>query len=75
MTSITTGFTAIYAYYAYTDDEDEKEKFHDFWTWVTLPISITAMAISFSLKPRREDRPYKTLLYAQYFLYVFASTF
>lgn len=75
MACITFGFTAIYACYAYKDDEVEKEKMFDFWTWIALPIPVTVMAISFVLKPRQEDRPYKIFLYTQYFLYCFVSIF
>ncbi|GMH86571.1 hypothetical protein TL16_g10591 [Triparma laevis f. inornata] len=64
MECITTGFPALYAYYAYTGDE----KVWKFWTKIILPMSATAMAISFALKPRREDRAYKVFLVLQYVL-------
>ncbi|GMI18140.1 hypothetical protein TrLO_g4609 [Triparma laevis f. longispina] len=46
MACITTGYAVLYTYFVYIEDEDEKEKIYDFWTWATLPISLTAMGIS-----------------------------
>ena len=42
------------------------EKFFKFWLFTIMPIAIGAMAVSFLLKPRRNDRQYKTFLYFQY---------
>ncbi|GMI02040.1 hypothetical protein TrVE_jg672 [Triparma verrucosa] len=71
MACITSGFTALYAYFARTGDE----KVNKFWTTIILPISATAMAISFALKPRREDRAYQLFLVLQYVLFTFVSEF
>ncbi|GMH47155.1 hypothetical protein TrVE_jg3053 [Triparma verrucosa] len=71
MACITTGFTALYAYFAQTSDE----KVSVFWIWITLPIAISAMSISFVLKPKREDRAYKVALLFQYVLFSFVSEF
>ncbi|GMH77073.1 hypothetical protein TrLO_g9487, partial [Triparma laevis f. longispina] len=75
MACITTCATLMYAYFAYSSDEDEKAKIAKFWGWSILPIFVTTMAISFMLKPRREDRKYKTLLYIQYFVLSYVSEF
>lgn len=75
MACITTCYTALYAYFAYLSDEDKKEKIYKFWTWVTLPISVTAMSTSFVLKPRREDLPYKIFLYVQFFVFAYLAEF
>ncbi|GMH95309.1 hypothetical protein TL16_g13124 [Triparma laevis f. inornata] len=75
MACLTYGRTAIFAYYAYSSDEQEQEKIRKFCVWIEVPITVTAMSISFTLKPRREDRLYKIFLYVQYFAYTFVSTF
>ncbi|GMH75197.1 hypothetical protein TrLO_g13284 [Triparma laevis f. longispina] len=75
MACITTGSAAVYAYCAYSSDEEEREKINKFWGWIMLPISMTAMGISFALKPRREDRPYTIFLYAQCFTYAYGREF
>mmetsp|Transcript_9626 Transcript_9626/g.17488 ORF Transcript_9626/g.17488 Transcript_9626/m.17488 type:complete len:986 (+) Transcript_9626:120-3077(+) len=71
MACITNGYTSVYAYYAYSSDE----KVYEFWSWIILSISVLAMAISFFLKPRREDLRYKIFLYFQYFGFAFISDF
>ncbi|GMH98487.1 hypothetical protein TrVE_jg9990 [Triparma verrucosa] len=71
MSCSTGGYTAVYAYFAHTRDE----KVMEFWGWIIIPISITAMGISFFLKPRREDRAYKVALIFQYVLFAFVSEF
>ena len=38
---------------------------------MVLPISVTAIGISFMLKPRRDDRPYKFFLYVQFFVFAY----
>ena len=35
-----------------------------------MPIAVTALAISFALKPRKNDLGYKVALYAQYFIFM-----
>ncbi|GMH79050.1 hypothetical protein TrLO_g7737 [Triparma laevis f. longispina] len=75
MACITTGYAAIYAYFASSSNSHGLEKLHDFWIWIMLPISVSAMGISFALKPRREDRPYKVFLYAQYFILTYFAEF
>ncbi|GMI09881.1 hypothetical protein TrVE_jg13446 [Triparma verrucosa] len=69
MACITTSYTAMYTFYARTGDE----KVYKFWTATILPMSASAMAISFALKPRREDRAYKAFLVIQYVLFTFVS--
>ena len=49
-------------------------KITEFYSWILLPISSTAMAISFALKPRRHDLLYKLCLYTQYFVFTIGST-
>ncbi|GMH71858.1 hypothetical protein TrST_g1472 [Triparma strigata] len=71
MACITSSYTALYVYFAYTGDE----KVPKFWAWIILPISATAMAVSFALKPRREDWAYKAFLVLQYVLFTFVSEF
>ncbi|GMI46432.1 hypothetical protein TrCOL_g1227 [Triparma columacea] len=73
MACITTSYTALYAYYAFSDDPYERDTIHDFWMWITIPISVTAMGISFCLKPRREDLPYKVFIYIQFIVYAVMS--
>lgn len=75
MACITTGYAAIYAYFASSSNSRGLEKLHDFWIWIMLPISVSAMGISFALKPRREDRPYKVFLYVQYFILTYFAEF
>jgi len=70
----TTGYTALYACFALTEDKQEKD-YYNFWGWIILPVCFAAMGISFALKPRREDRLYKIGLYLQFFLFAFVSTF
>ena len=41
MACVSTGNTALHAYYAHTGDE----KVYKFWMWIILPTSTTAMAI------------------------------
>ncbi|GMI01543.1 hypothetical protein TrLO_g10204 [Triparma laevis f. longispina] len=69
MACISNGNTALHAYYARTGEE----KALRFWMWIILPISTTAMALSFVLKPRRKVRAYKVFLILQYVLYSFVS--
>ena len=69
MAFVSTGYTALYAYYARTGDE----KVYKFWTAIILPISTTAMAISFALKPRRQDQAYKVFLVLQYVLFTLVT--
>ncbi|GMH80284.1 hypothetical protein TL16_g08484 [Triparma laevis f. inornata] len=59
----------MYAYYARTGDE----KVYKFWAWIILPSSVTAMAISFVLKPRRQDQAYKVFLVLQYVLFTLVT--
>ena len=44
-----------------------------FYSWIVKPLSYTAMAISFTLKPRREDYAYKCILHLQYGLLTVGS--
>ena len=69
MACITTSYTALYAYYARTGDE----KVYKFWKWIIAPMAVTAVGISFALKPRREDWAYKVFLVLQYVLFTFVS--
>ncbi|GMI05766.1 hypothetical protein TrVE_jg12803 [Triparma verrucosa] len=75
MACITTSYTAfdsaLFAYDAYSTDE----KVYKFWGVIILPMSTTAMAISFALKPRRNGWKYKTLLLLQYALFTFVPEF
>ncbi|GMH98819.1 hypothetical protein TrST_g13130 [Triparma strigata] len=71
MACITTSFTALYVYYARTVDE----KVYQFWGKIIIPMSFTAMGISFALKPRREDRTYKIFLVLQFVLFSFVMEF
>ena len=75
MACITTGYPALYVYFAKTDDADEQEKILKFWTWIIYPMSVAAMVISFGLKPRRDDLPYKIFLFLQYFIFTYVSQF
>ncbi|GMH66283.1 hypothetical protein TrLO_g3237 [Triparma laevis f. longispina] len=50
------------------------QKFDEFWSWVILPITLGAMAISFVLKPCRNTWSYLTILFVQYFIYGFSGT-
>lgn len=75
MACITSSYTLLLFYFAYSNDELEKEKISEFWFYIVLPISCMAMGISFFLKPKREDRPYKNFLYAQYIVMFFVSEF
>ena len=50
---------------------DKKNK--DFYGWIVMPISTSAMAVSFVLKPRKNDLPYKVFLHFQYFFFTFGS--
>ncbi|GMI17772.1 hypothetical protein TrLO_g3271 [Triparma laevis f. longispina] len=68
---ITTSTTLIYVYFAFTRDI----AIHKFWLWIIIPISVTAMSISFVLKPRRNDGRYNFFLYFQYFIFAYISTF
>ena len=49
------------------------ETLTEFYGWILLPICVTAMTISFGLKPCRTDFAYKVFLYSQYFLFSFVS--
>ena len=60
--ALTTAHTGIHAAFALTKDD----AYGDFYVWVTKPICVTAMAVSFMLKPRRRDFAYMTFLYFQY---------
>ena len=75
MAFTTTAYTIIYAYFALISDEAEKEKIYDYWMWIILPLPITAIGVSFCLKPRRDDLPYRIFLYLQYFVYAYVSQF
>ena len=67
---LTTAHTGFYAALAFTEDR----VYTDFYAWVTKPICITAMAVSFMLKPRRRDSAYMTFLNAQYAILTLGST-
>ncbi|GMH59134.1 hypothetical protein TrLO_g15018 [Triparma laevis f. longispina] len=63
MLLITIGNTSLYARFASTISSKERDKIYDFWRWILLPLAMTAMTISFALKPRREDFKYKIILH------------
>ena len=44
-----------------------------FYGWILLPISTTAMAISFVMKPRMNSLPYMFFLHFQYLIFSFGS--
>ena len=62
---LTTSHAGIYAAFAVSGDLI----YRDFYAWVTKPVSLTALFISFSLKPRREDFFYKFVLYFQWSIF------
>ena len=65
MFCLSSSITALYISFAISGDQ----KISNFWVWIFLPTSLTAMCISFALKPRRVDWQYKVFLWAQYFLF------
>ena len=67
--ALTTANTGIYAAFALTKDD----VYPDFYAWVMKPICLTAMAVSFMLKPRRRDSKYMSFLYAQYAILTLVS--
>ncbi|GMH62352.1 hypothetical protein TrST_g13759 [Triparma strigata] len=71
MACISTGNIAPFYFYARTGDV----KALRFWMWIILPLSTTAMAISFVLKPRRKDWAYKVSLVLQYVMFAFVSEY
>lgn len=54
-------------------DPDLSIKINKFWSWAFQPISLTAMALSFVLIPRRNDWVRKFLI-GQYFVYAILPT-
>ena len=70
-------FPACLYIYAVAQASSAEDKFYEkvdkFWSWTLLPISIMAIALSFGLKPRREDWKYKSLLYFQCLFFLFAD--
>ena len=77
---LTSCYTAI-AIATLTRDRNETErnqnkldsKLRYFYAWICLPISGTAMVISFLLKPRRNDFTYKFFLYSQFAIFTLVS--
>ena len=61
---LTSSYFAIYLAFALSKDSIWTQ----FYGWIGLPVSITAMCLSFALKPRRTDSKYKAFLYFQYAL-------
>ena len=66
---LTTCHTGIYAAFALSGNPI----YHKFYAWVSKPTCVTAMAISFLLKPRRTDLKYQVFLLFQYCLLTFGS--
>ena len=62
---VTTTHAGIYLAFAASGDLI----YQDFYAWVTKPVSLTVLFISFSLKPRREDFLYKFMLYLQWSIF------
>ena len=67
------GITSLYTGTHFIFARSGDKTFIRFYAWILLPICITAMVISFGLKPRRENLIYKTFIYAQYVLLAFVS--
>ena len=68
---LTTSYTALEAAYAFSGEV----KYSLFYAWVMVPIAVTGMALSFALKPRRNNFAYKAFLFAQYAIFAFGSRF
>ena len=59
---LTSSHTAIGVVFAL----NKGDVYSEFYIWVMKPICVTAMVISFAVKPRRTDFAYMTFLYFQY---------
>ncbi|GMH75834.1 hypothetical protein TrLO_g15657 [Triparma laevis f. longispina] len=68
---ITISFTLVYFYRTFFASGLIEAEIRDFWLYIMAPLCLTAMNISFVLKPRRRDLKYRVFLISQYVIFTF----